>query len=301
MKSHVRDLDYAHKLTEATLTCPSCQKRHLIDQKIDGVQYCSCPDKKSSVYGHLAENCADDDTCWAPFLERKDVIVWRREHPEQKGLYAYKMYGRFDDVTATEFLEIQMDLSEFRLQWDISTAQCHIISEDQSSSNEFTTDLSQVYYWEVNWPRFFSNRDYVCARRAVKIESNDPEERRIVVYSKSATHNSYPEKSKTYRVQDYVSVLTIKPFDTFDKPGVEFSLTAFENPGLSLPSSITTWVALRAMPEFMLNLRQACLEMRKWKKLPSDSKPEVSSKEPPYIETPPSSRTHFTQSESAYA
>ena len=47
--------------------------------------------------------------------------------------------------------------------------------------------------------------------------------------------------------------------------GIEFSLTAFENPGLSLPSSITTWVALRAMPEFMGNLRKACLDMRKWK------------------------------------
>ena len=37
------------------------------------------------------------------------------------------MYGRFDDVTASEFLDIQMDLSELRLKWDNSTAQCHII------------------------------------------------------------------------------------------------------------------------------------------------------------------------------
>ena len=39
----------------------------------------------------------------------------------------FQMYGRFDDVTASEFLDIQMDLSELRLKWDNSTAQCHII------------------------------------------------------------------------------------------------------------------------------------------------------------------------------
>lgn len=36
----------------------------------------------------------------------KDILVWRQEHPEQKGRFAYKMYGRFDDVTALEFLEV---------------------------------------------------------------------------------------------------------------------------------------------------------------------------------------------------
>ena len=83
------------------------------------------------------------------------------------------------------------------------------------------------------------------------------QDKRIVVYSKSTDHSSYREKSKTVRDADYVSVLTIRPFESFDRPGIEFSLTAFENPGLSLPSSITTWVALRAMPEFMANLRKA--------------------------------------------
>ena len=100
------------------------------------------------------------------------------------------MYGRFDDVTAQEFLEIQMDLSEFRLKWDISTAQCHIINqsvEELSSADElsFTSDWSQVYYWEVNWPRFFSNRDYVCARRAVIIDDDDPKVRQPKLLERS--------------------------------------------------------------------------------------------------------------------
>ena len=28
-----------------------------------------------------------------------------------------------------------------------------------------------VYYWEINWPRFFSNRDY-CCHRSVQVLKN---------------------------------------------------------------------------------------------------------------------------------
>ena len=47
-----------------------------------------------------------------------------------------------------------------------------------------------------------------------------------------------------------------------DQPGLEFCLTGYENPGLQLPESIITWVAHRGMPDFMMNLRSACLKLR---------------------------------------
>ena len=79
------------------------------------------------------------------------------------------------------------------------------------------------------------------------------------------------------------------PPSGWNEPGLEFSLTAFENPGLRLPSSITTWVAIRGMPEFMNNLRKACLELRKWKKSEEDSEepPSKASRnsEPSYMST----------------
>lgn len=64
---------------------------------------------------------------WTPFLEREDILVWRQEHPQGSGLYAYKMYGKFDDVTANEFLEVQLDMSEFR--WARNIKQKYFISE----------------------------------------------------------------------------------------------------------------------------------------------------------------------------
>ena len=96
-----------------------------IDQQVQGVDYCQCKDRKSSVYGVKGDN----DEAWTPFLERKDILVFRQEHPEMPGMYVYKMYGKFDDITANEFVEVQTDLSEFRLSWDASTAQCHSIGK----------------------------------------------------------------------------------------------------------------------------------------------------------------------------
>jgi hypothetical protein len=44
------------------------------------------------------------------------------------------------------------------------------------------------------------------------------------------------------------------------KRAFEFAIsteTAYENPGVQLPESIITWVAIRGMPEYMNNLRLA--------------------------------------------
>ena len=267
---------------------------------MDGVEYCGCEKKLSSAYGIGAQSndSNGESSGWLPFLERKDILVWRREHPENPGLFAYKMYGKFDDVSAKEFLEVQMDVSSFRMSWDISTAQCNVLLEEHRKSApsdnmaQTSLDTNQIYYWEVNWPRFFSNRDYVCARRASVFE--DDNEKAIVVYTRSTEHPSCPEKPKNFRVKDYWSVMVIKPFSNLNENGIEFSLTAFENPGLSLPSSITTWVAIRGMPEFMENLRKACFQMRKWKSsedVPNQSNSSKSGlkagkEEPSYMETP---------------
>ena len=123
---------------------------------------------------------------WTPFVERKDILVWRKEHAKKKGLYHYKLYGVFDDITVWEFLAVQLDLTKFRLGWDSSTAvckqvdaqnkDCHEVlnrdsrTSDVDSSNNFDTDTfgkdsseAMVYYWEVHWPTFFSNRCFVFA------------------------------------------------------------------------------------------------------------------------------------------
>jgi len=70
----------------------------------------------------LASGSGEDG--WMLFVERPGVQVWRREHELLPGLYRYKLYGHFQDVTTWEFLAVQLDLSPYRLSWDSSTVQC---------------------------------------------------------------------------------------------------------------------------------------------------------------------------------
>ena len=51
----------------------------------------------------------------------------------------------------------------------------------------------------MTWPRFFSNRDYVCNRRS-KIFSDDNV---AVIYSKACTHPGAPLNDRNVRVEDY--------------------------------------------------------------------------------------------------
>jgi hypothetical protein len=75
------DIDYVTKLKEETLTCRSCHQRITVDQKVSNVQYCSCKDGKAPQA---------ELEGWKPFIERPSTLVWRKEHPQMKGLFAYK-------------------------------------------------------------------------------------------------------------------------------------------------------------------------------------------------------------------
>ncbi|KAJ8962069.1 hypothetical protein NQ318_018018 [Aromia moschata] len=62
---------------------------------------------------------------------------------------------------------------------------------------------------------------------------------------------------RKYRIEDYWSSMVIKPYTEMNQPGIEFSLSYFDNPGVNVPSSVTTWVSIRAMPDFLERLREA--------------------------------------------
>ncbi|XP_023333112.1 uncharacterized protein LOC111704944 isoform X2 [Eurytemora carolleeae] len=280
-----RDLETCQHLTKNTLTCVTCGLRYAIEKRIDDVKYCQCKDAPSSVYG-VGKEKGD----WVPFLERKDIIVWRKEHPDLKGMYIYKMYGRFDDVSADEYLRVQLDMSEFRLNWDTSTAQCFVLERKAETNQE-------VYYWEVNWPRFFSNRDYCCVRQYYR----DPVSGTTVLISRSTQHTQCPVKRKCLRVEDYNSVLTVKPFTKPDQLGIEFCLTGFENPGVQLPESIITWVAIRGMPEFMLNLRNACIKIRNYEAPTIESQSSSSARSSHSSAAETNNNTYINSSSRIYA
>ena len=73
-------------------------------------------------------------------MERKDILVWRKEHRSKKGLYHYKLYGTFDDISVWEFLAVQLDLSQYRRGWDTTTAVCKEVEVQQGRKSSVISE-----------------------------------------------------------------------------------------------------------------------------------------------------------------
>lgn len=72
------------RLRVETIYCAKCRQRRLIDQKVDGIIYCKC----GNVQAAEVTKQVSSERPWQPYLERENMIIWRRE--ERPGLYAYK-------------------------------------------------------------------------------------------------------------------------------------------------------------------------------------------------------------------
>ncbi|EDV33158.1 uncharacterized protein Dana_GF23133 [Drosophila ananassae] len=185
---------------------------------------------------------AQDDHSWEPYFSKNEFSIWRRE--ERSSLYSYKVYARFDDITADDFLHVQTDL-DYRRQWDDTALRLELISEDPVPGSN-----SHLIYWEMQWPRLFANRDYVYCRRYVK----DDNKKLIFICNRAAKHNTYPALSGKVRVTDYWSLMVIKPFRGFHEPGLHFVLTYYDDPGVPIPQNIKSWVTQKQMPEFLTKM-----------------------------------------------
>ncbi|KAF7995594.1 hypothetical protein HCN44_006701 [Aphidius gifuensis] len=250
--SYASEIEVIHMLRDSSVVCEKCHLRLVIDQKQNDVKYCTCHGSKTPFAS------VNDDCEWKPFIEREDMLIWRKEEPNSGGLYAYKVFGKFSDVSAEEFLQVQVDV-DYRKEWDPTAKELSIIDTDPMSISA-KDDRTDVVYWEMIWPRLFSNRDYVYQRRWVV----DEEKGIVVIVSKVIDHPSVPKRPDTYRVQSYWSYMVIKPCTKFNEPGIEFGLTYFDDPGVNIPSAVTAWVAMSGLPDFLIRMRHAAKDYKNY-------------------------------------
>lgn len=94
MRKNFDELELMRRLRIDTIYCDDCGHRLIIDCRIDGVIYCGCAENTCEAKANRAAKVKSSLTIvclkqqWQPYLERPNVIVWRRE--EKPGLYAYK-------------------------------------------------------------------------------------------------------------------------------------------------------------------------------------------------------------------
>lgn len=150
LQALVSELEGVEMLSRNTLFCIGCGKRLVIEKKQPGVPYCSCK---------VSEMPAESPDGWVPYMEAEDVIIWRKEYKPGMGLYAYKVYGRYLDVRASDFAAVQVD-GAYRTVWDAAVAALAVVERKANGLAD-----QAVLHWEVLWPRLFANRDYVYIRR----------------------------------------------------------------------------------------------------------------------------------------
>lgn len=137
------------------------------------------------------------------------------------------------------------------------------------------------------WPKLFSNRDYVFARKCFI----DRKRNLILICCKSVDHPKCPVNPHLQRVSDYWSFMVIKPTTDFKEKGFEFSLTYFDNPGIKIPKYITNYVSQRQLPEFINQLYNATVQYAEKKlqqklkdpgfEYPSDTRLDFEDEEEP--------------------
>ncbi|VVC35363.1 START domain,START-like domain [Cinara cedri] len=190
---------------------------------------------------------------WEPFTSGSYYNAWKKrniDYPDQN-LYIYKVHGLFNDVTALDFMLVQLDL-DYRKEWDKMSVDLDIFDSDPLTH-------SDLIYWELRWPKWFLNRDYVFKRR-YKI---DEDEKLMYIVCQSVEHQDFPECNDKWRVKNYWSYTVIKPHEDFDKPGVEFSITYFDDPGVTVSNYLSSWYQSKGMPSFLNDQRMAALELTK--------------------------------------
>lgn len=80
-------------------------------------------------------------------------------------------------------------------------------------------------------------------------------------------HPFIPKRSNVQRVNNYWSCMVIRSTSaSIRNAGLEYVLTYFEDPGVVLPQSVTSWVAQKQLPEFLHKLYTATLEYAREKK-----------------------------------
>lgn len=132
MKKHVTEFDYVDTLKENTI-CLSCDptKRSNLNTNI-----CKC-----GTSGEATNKTYDN---WVPFIEKQDLVVWRRQI--EPGQYEYKVFGSYNDVTAEDFLNVQVD-TDYRRKWDNTAVMLELAEKDPQKDGN-----GDILYWEMQWP-----------------------------------------------------------------------------------------------------------------------------------------------------
>jgi len=154
--------------------------------------------------------------------------------------YKYRTFGCIPSHP-TAYFNFYRDLDHWKT-WDENVEELSILEKH----NEF----SDTVYWAVKYPYPFSSREYIYKRFTKYYESH----KMWVICCKACEHAGKPT-SKRVRVTQYKMLQALR--ETPDGT-CQTVMESFDDPQLSIPGWLITWVTRTAIPTFMQKLHVEC-------------------------------------------
>eukprot|EP01126_Amoeba_proteus_P032768 TRINITY_DN31_c0_g1_i3.p1 TRINITY_DN31_c0_g1~~TRINITY_DN31_c0_g1_i3.p1 ORF type:complete len:215 (+),score=19.30 TRINITY_DN31_c0_g1_i3:201-845(+) len=177
------------------------------------------------------------DSSWEKFFEGANFKVWRALK-EGTETYKYRSIGRID-CPAEQYFAFYRDLDYWKT-WDNNVAALEVLEKPDPNS--------EIIYWAVSYPFPLANRDYVYKRFSRHYET----ENLFMVRSGCIPYAARPPTSRLVRVTDYECVCACQP--STDGTYCTLFLDTWDDPKLSIPGWVLSWVTSTAIPTFLQNL-----------------------------------------------
>ncbi|CAO3682348.1 unnamed protein product [Rhizopus stolonifer] len=185
---------------------------------------------------------------WELYEKSPEFVVYRKiAHGRNDKLYQYRAIGGWTDIKPATFAQTYLDL-EFRKKWD----------KNMQSYQHFEYNGDQGLHFEIKYPWPLSNRDYAYVIEK-KLLKDEEENDYIVILGESLPAASFPGRKGVIRIDTYMQHICISP----NKDGCLIYMDYFDDPKGNIPKSVINWAAKIAVPSFVNNLKDACLQYEK--------------------------------------
>nr|CRZ23774.1 Bm2031 [Brugia malayi] len=188
---------------------------------------------------------------WEVVRNEGNSKVLRRLHAGT-GLYEFRCSGSYDDITASDFVDAQMDLA-FRKKWDPNVEKLELVRKDDDTDSE-------LIHWVAKFPYPMYPREYVFVRRRY-IDEKD----HCIVIANCAVADSaniIPRCEKKYvRVETYRSIMVVRAHKTFDCKGFDYVLSYHDNPESNIPKYAYNWLVNYGGPYYLRQVHDAAKKL----------------------------------------
>ncbi|KAH8877561.1 StAR-related lipid transfer protein 7, mitochondrial [Schistosoma japonicum] len=158
--------------------------------------------------------------------------------------------GQFNDISASSFLEVQLNL-DYRRRWDDKIVELHCLTPHDRHSNDF-----DIIRWVVRFPFPMVNREYIYLRRWWM----QPVDKFCMQIENSlASHKKNPSQSVIVP-QNNTTVNNIST-KRYAYNGLNYYLIYYDDPCLPISGSPMKLFSVKAIEEFMAKLHKAAVHL----------------------------------------